>query len=135
MSTSARKKVCGKCDWSMEIPDGTPEEDSQNDCPKCSSPIFFEDQIEDFGSDFFDFLPQLKDEEIADLELAEDREVSTISELDRKTISGFVNRWSPMILGAQILAEMMASGVELKGEDVIDKFTDTGTSYRRALRR
>ena len=134
MSDSSRKKICGKCDWSMEVPAGTPEEILRNDCPKCSSPIFFEDQMEDLGSDFFDFLPQLKDEEIAGLELTEDREVSTISELDRKTISGFVNRWSPMILGAQILAEMMASGVELKGEDVIDKFTDTGTSYRRALR-
>ena len=68
MSKPARKKVCSNCDWSMEVPHGTPEEILRKDCPECSSPIFFEDQIEEPGSDFFDFLPPLiSDEEIQDL--------------------------------------------------------------------
>ena len=122
----------------MEVPPGTDEMILRYDCgaPGCSSTIYFEDQKELIGSDFFDFLPPvINDDEIRDLNLVEDREVGTISELDKKTISGFVNRWSPMILSAQILAEMMSSGVELKGENVVDKFTNTGTSYRKALKK
>ena len=128
---AGRKISCTQCEWTMEVPSGTPEELIRNDCPICSSSANFngpDDQREYSG---FDFLPpELGRKEIDLLELEQS---PSGSNLDRKTISGFVNRWMPMILGAQVIADMMRRGIELHGEQVLDKFTETSVSYRKAL--
>ena len=51
-----------------------------------------------------------------------------------RTISGFVNRITPVILAAQVLAEMMEQGSGVEGELAVDKIADTSVNYRKALR-
>lgn len=128
----ARSISCTQCDWMMEVPPETPEELIRNDCPNCFSPINFNGQIEKTDGLGFDFLPpEIELEEIGLLEYGVNPKVS---DLDKKTISGFVNRWSPMILIVQVMADMMKSNVELYGEEVLGRFTETSISYRKALR-
>ena len=139
---------CPSCDWAIPLPDGTPTSALRSDCPECdgdaqvrqadrSAPTVYHEimqgSMDAIGDPTaFDFLPgRMSTEAIANLDYAE----SPDKVQDMKTISGFVNRITPVILAAQVLAEMMEAGTSLEGELVVGKFADTSVSYRKALRR
>lgn len=144
---------CPSCDWTILLPDGTPISAIKSECDKCSAPTqirqsefevlgrkpqFYDiptNQLEAIPVDEepeqanFDFLPTLSSEVIENLVLEESPDPSS----DMRTISGFVNRITPVILAAQVLAEMMEEGTDVEGESAVAKFANTSVNYRKAL--
>ena len=132
---------CSSCGWSLLVPDGTPVSALRGDCPECNglaqvrAPVTaeFMQGSHDLPSTpaGFDFLPSNKSREvIEDLDYAESPDPAE----DLRTISGFVNRITPVILATQVLAEMMEQGISLDGGSVADRFANTSVSYRKVLR-
>ncbi len=139
---------CANCGWSMHLPVGTPVSVLRSDCPECQAGVTIEQTaslgaairdsavapsgpLEEDSEIGFDFLPpSIGKQEIEVLDYAETPEST---ELQTKTISGFVNRITPIVLASQVIASMMRSGVSMGGEEVLDRINETSVSYRRAL--
>mgnify|MGYP001185796399 CR=1 FL=1 len=139
---------CTNCGWSMHLPVGTPVSVLRSDCAECQAGVTIEQTAshgvvirdsavapsgpsEEDSEIGFDFLPPSMGEQ--DIEVLDYAETPESTELQTKTISGFVNRITPIVLATQVIASMMRSGVSMGGEEVLDRINKTSVSYRRAL--
>ena len=131
--------ICEECAWMVTVPAGVPPSLLRNDCPECGkgvslAPKAEKDEMSQQSEQIhvsFDFLPPpFDDEDIDRLDIVDPLEQDKGR---HRPWTGFANRITPVILASQICADMERSGINVD-ENLIDRFSEIGKKYRKALR-
>jgi len=133
-SSIKRKLYCNKCNWECTLPINFDIKLINKICLECDSEAIIKNINKEANLSEFDFLSKIVDidNKRETLDLIKN---PNILKLDEKPISGFVNRWSPLIFIPRIIYEMMEKGRELNAKDVLEEFITKSLDYREFLKK
>ena len=131
---------CSECDWDLRIPEGIPVSALRENCPDCEAPIGIHStpqpeietgkagQIpapEDIGSAFTTTFSTPYQGALVEADMGN----------KQMLIDSFINRFTPLVLAAQIVANLEQQSADLSEDSVLDQFIEEGTKLRQYIQR